>query len=480
MKKTKNPYLPGWEYIPDGEPKLFGDRVYIYGSHDEAEGKSYCTGDYVCWSASKDNLSDWSFEGIIFRRTDDPNYSKEVYLFAPDAVLGPDGRYYLYYFTSEMDKLGVAVCATPAGHYRYYGDVRFPDGTTLTTESGYGLMFDPAIYSGTEGNFLYYGFALQKESSHFTKEGYKGGFVVELENDMLTIKGEPKATIPGKLFADDTEYEGHAFLEASSIRKYNNLYYLVYSSELGHELCYATSTNPMGPFAYRGIIVSNGDVGLNGRTEEDAVNYLGNNHGGMLQIEDDFYIFYHRHTYGAQYSHQGCAEKIVIYEDGYIDQVEITSQGASGIPWEAEGEYSAHLACYLRSRDGILHYSSSVKWKEPHPYIALEGRDKAATLQNAYICNLQEGAVCGFKYLNFRENEQMIGVTYRGDFQGEVEISLDEWNWQPIASIELSSAERWTNASTSLPSISGVHPLFFKFKGVGCCDIDAFSIERRK
>lgn len=39
MKQTRNPYLPGWEYIPDGEPKFFGDRVYVYGSHDEAEGE---------------------------------------------------------------------------------------------------------------------------------------------------------------------------------------------------------------------------------------------------------------------------------------------------------------------------------------------------------------------------------------------------------------------------------------------------------
>ena len=45
MKQTRNPYLPGWEYIPDGEPKLFGNRVYVYGSHDEAEGERSCTGD---------------------------------------------------------------------------------------------------------------------------------------------------------------------------------------------------------------------------------------------------------------------------------------------------------------------------------------------------------------------------------------------------------------------------------------------------
>ena len=38
---AQNPYLPLWEFIPDGEPYVFEDpdhpgqyRVYIYGSHD--------------------------------------------------------------------------------------------------------------------------------------------------------------------------------------------------------------------------------------------------------------------------------------------------------------------------------------------------------------------------------------------------------------------------------------------------------------
>lgn len=37
-----NPYLPLWEYIPDGEPRVFGDRVYIYGSHDRAGSDEFC------------------------------------------------------------------------------------------------------------------------------------------------------------------------------------------------------------------------------------------------------------------------------------------------------------------------------------------------------------------------------------------------------------------------------------------------------
>lgn len=47
-KPMVNPYLPSWEYIPDGEPYVFGDRVYVYGSHDAFNGWVFCQNDYVC------------------------------------------------------------------------------------------------------------------------------------------------------------------------------------------------------------------------------------------------------------------------------------------------------------------------------------------------------------------------------------------------------------------------------------------------
>ena len=40
-----NPYLPSYEYVPDGEPHVFGDRLYIFGSHDRFDGKEYCEND---------------------------------------------------------------------------------------------------------------------------------------------------------------------------------------------------------------------------------------------------------------------------------------------------------------------------------------------------------------------------------------------------------------------------------------------------
>ena len=64
-QQVYNPYLPLHEYIPDGEPHVFGDRVYIYGSHDREGGYTFCMEDYVTYSAPVDDLSDWRYEGVI-------------------------------------------------------------------------------------------------------------------------------------------------------------------------------------------------------------------------------------------------------------------------------------------------------------------------------------------------------------------------------------------------------------------------------
>ena len=93
-KQAFNPYLPSWEYIPDGEPSVFDGRVYVYGSHDQFNGHVFCLGDYMGWSAPVDDLSDWRCEGVIYEKTQDPlNADGHMCLYAPDVTQGPDGRY---------------------------------------------------------------------------------------------------------------------------------------------------------------------------------------------------------------------------------------------------------------------------------------------------------------------------------------------------------------------------------------------------
>ena len=113
-----NPFLPSYEYLPDGEPYVFGDRVYIYGSHDKFNGEKFCENDYVCWSAPVERLYDWSYEGIIYRKNQDPfNIDGTKCLYAPDIQQGPDGRYYLYYALDTIGIMSVAVCDTPVGSF---------------------------------------------------------------------------------------------------------------------------------------------------------------------------------------------------------------------------------------------------------------------------------------------------------------------------------------------------------------------------
>ena len=78
MKPIFNPYLPSYEYIPDGEPHIFNNHLYIYGSHDRFNGTTYCENDYVCWSAPVDNLSDWRFEGEIYNRRQHPHKEERM------------------------------------------------------------------------------------------------------------------------------------------------------------------------------------------------------------------------------------------------------------------------------------------------------------------------------------------------------------------------------------------------------------------
>ena len=465
-----NPYLPLSEYVPDGEPHVFDGRVYIYGSHDEAGGTAYCTGNYVTWSAPVDNLKDWKYEGEIYRRTQDPsNAEDKMQLWAPDVAKGPDGRYYIYYCFSFYPEIGIGVSDSPAGPFEFYGHVKYPEGVNNGKVLSEYLPFDPGVLVDDDNRvYLYYGFAPAETNPDYPIIPSPGSMVVELEADMMTVKEGPKMCVPGGAHSAGTGFEGHAFYEASSMRKYGDTYYFVYSSELSHELCYATSKYPDKEFTFGGTIVSNGDVGYKGR--QKAVNMTGNNHGSIELLNGEWYIFYHRQTHGTEASRQGCAEKLAMLPDGSIPQVEITSCGLNGGPLKGEGTYSAAIACHLTGKAEADIIIFGQDRKEKLPYIFEE------ELELHYIANVTDGTVFGFKYFEF-DGLAKLQISLRGEADGKLAVyceNPDDPAAEPIgaALVNVSETKEWTVLDVELDrKLSGILPLYFMFEGEGKLEV---------
>ncbi len=481
MKQIYNPYLPLYEHIPDAEPHVFGNRVYIYGSHDKEGGEAFCMLDYVAYSAPVDDLTNWRCEGVIYKASQDPNYENHPYMYAPDVVQGNDGRYYLYYSLAGGTKtkswaswiMSVAVCDTPNGKFEFLGNVQYKDGTIVKDF----LMFDPGVINDNGRIFMFYGFNSfgnelpldeqgpfhDKTMEEILKNPYRSAYV-ELEDDMLTVKHKPKQLLPHE--TKGTSFEGHTFFEASSMRKFGDTYYFIYSPrECNHEICYAVSKEIDKGFTFGGVLVSNGDIELNGRLPRDRVARTGNNHGSLEYINGEYYIFYHRQTHKNDFSRQACAERIKMEKDGSFKQVEITTSGLNNGPLMAQGVYPAVICCNLTN--GNMPHDECY---DIYPHITNNGDER-------YIAEIENGTLIGYKYFEFDETAK-IGIIYRSGYKvpnGKILVRFGE-KYTYKYEISTPSVTDWTRAEVAV-HIDGTAPLFLEYEGEGAIEIKEIYFE---
>lgn len=469
-KQVFNPYLPSWEYIPDGEPRVFNGRVYVFGSHDRFNGYAFCLNDYVCWSAPEDDLKQWRYEGVIYRRNQDPKNPEGKYIFqAPDVVKGPDGRYYLYYVMGGFSVVSVAVCDTPAGEYEFYGYVHYADGTLLGEKEGDQPQFDPGVLEEDGKVYLYTGFCTVIDDK------VKGATVTVLKEDMLTVSEDPVVVAPGKMTSAGTSFEGHEFFEAASIRKVEDKYFFIYSSVVYHELCYAVSDSPTGGFVYKGVLVSNNDSHISTyKPAEKPMFYGGNNHGSIAKINGEWYIFYHRQTNGTSFSRQGCAEKLKMNSEGGFEQAEMTSCGLNGGPLEGKGMYPAYIACNLFCPTEEPYSAAPGEWMDARfPKITQDGKD--GDEEEGYIANMKTGATAGFKYFDCKGIHR-ITIRTRGFATGKYYVKT-AWDGERLGSIDIDISDEWKAWSADISIPDGVHALYFEYEGMGNPSLASFELE---
>ena len=445
---AQNPYLPLWEHVPDGEPRVFEDpdqpgkmRAYIIGSHDTHYNK-YCGTDVRMWSAPVEDLSQWRDEGPVFTWFVDGQWDT---MYAPDLVETTDratGKktYWLYPHSRGWRRVGT-VCKGDRPDGPFVPVNLTADGTRCL--DGSLIDFDPSVfiepvndkkdkdYATGYRAYVFYGFQhstacqLDPETMYSKRPG------TELIDPFI-----PASSRDGKLLdKEGSEYKAlykgqnpldFNFFEASSIRQVGNKYVMVFSGYSGKEyglgntnsaLRYAYGDSPLGPWRSGGVLVdSRGVVPNEDGSRLITTNAGHNTHGSLQQINGQWYVFYHRPPRGFGNARQAMVAPVKIEWDkkpvskggqvritGYdpfaknnewtakatdgneYTGAEVTSEGFHIFGLPCYGYYSAGIACYMAG-------PNSGQYMQDNHDVWCNSMD---------LAGLQGGSIIGFKYFNF-------------------------------------------------------------------------------
>lgn len=495
--RAQNPYMPLWEHIPDGEPYVFEDpdkpgeyRVYVYGSHDNLVTQ-YCGRDQVVWSAPVNDLSNWRYDGIIFKSEIGPDGRPlkiggvADVLYAPDVAMkiGKDGKkeYYLYPNNQEWGRNGmVAKSDRPDGPFVVCNWSK--DDPTKTDGV---LQFDPGVFIDDDGKV--YGYW-----------GFQKSYAAELDpNTMATVKPGTKA-IEGMIPSHE-EDDVFRFFEASSMRKIQDKYVFIYSrftkdGEFGlpttnYTLAYAYSDNPLGPWTYGGTIIDGRARGTdaNGNVIATAVPH-GNTHGSLCEINGQWWVFYHRQCGLDEYSRQAMVAPVTVkVEKGkggkvIISEGEYTSEGFMTEGLNPLHRTAAGWACYLLNPKGVKHeYPNNIfsgSYVEATRVTPEEGWMNNLKAPICPVINNTNGSIVGYKYFNMNHTTKMDDLKLAAricpeGIDGTINVLIGgpdvQRGGKKIGEFVISKdapqqMTAFTIPVTGLKGIKGKQPLFFIFR----------------
>jgi hypothetical protein len=294
---AQNPLIRD-QFTADPSARVFGDKVYIFPSHDiqvtEGKGRKdwFCMEDYHVFSSA--DLTNWIDHGMIVEQNKVPWVKPNSYsMWAPDCI-ERNGKYYFYFPSIPKDtvnykkgfSVGVAIASKPEGPY-------VPEPNSIKGVSG----IDPNVFIDKDGQAYLY---------------WSGGniFVAKLKENMTELDSEVKTleNLPAK-----------GLKEGPYLFERNGIYYLTYPHVENkiERLEYATADNPFGPFKVSGIIMDESPSGC------------WTNHHSIIEFKNQWYLFYHHNDLSPQFDKARSirADYLNFNSDGSIQKVIPTLRG---------------------------------------------------------------------------------------------------------------------------------------------------------
>lgn len=405
LSRAQNPIISE-QFTADPTARVFNNKVYLYPSHDivAPQGQRqdwFCMADYHVYST--DNLTDWTDHGVILSQQDVPWGKKDGYsMWAPDCVY-KNGKYYFYFPDAPQEGKGFAVGVATANH---------PEGPfTCLPQPIAGVMgIDPCVLLDDDGKAYIY----------WAGMGIRGA---QLQDNMTEIVGyHPEANMPSGNTPSPQDMEQmmapfemkglpEGFKEGPFAFKHKGKYYLTFPwvrKEKGTEtLAYAMSDNPLGPWDFKGIIMS------------EHANGCWTNHHSIVNYQGQWYLFYHHNDLSPHFdkNRSVCIDKLTFNADGTIQEVKPTFRGV-----------------------GISNATQPIQIDR---YSSLKGNAKIDYIfermpQMGWMVDLKKGASVSYEHVNFALAKQNMVIRAMG--KGNASILV---NGKKIATFDV-DAPRWT------------------------------------
>lgn len=406
---AQNPIVPPGVYIADPSAHVWNDgKLYIYGSLDESPAY-YCS--YRHHVLSTSDLQNWNITKNVFssRGENDQVPYSDALLFAPDCQY-KNGMYYLYYCQPDpIAAEGVATSPSPTGP--------FTNGQKMELA---GIeQIDPCVFFDDDGQAYYIWGQMQAK-------------IAKLKPNMTEID-------TSTIITDLVTEKEHHFHEGGYMVKRNGIYYFIYAhmGRANRPTCigYATSDSPMGPFKYGGVIVDNDHC--------DPATW--NNHGSIVEYNGQWYVFYHRSTHNSRMMRKACVEPIHFNEDGSIDEVEMTTQGA-GPPLSAFEKMDAEQACLLFGNVRIQQF-------EP---------------MNEELGGIENEDNVAYKYIDFKDGADEVSIRVKPlKNGGKIVVRLDQPWHSGITTFDIPGEANgeWETLTQKIETTKGVHAVWLTFYG---------------
>ncbi|WP_432713581.1 hypothetical protein [Pedobacter sp.] len=453
-KTAGNPYLPLWEHLPDGEPRVFEDpdhpgkfRAYIIGSHD-LRLTSYCGPDIRMWSAPVEDLSSWRNEGAIFTYKIDGQWDV---MYAPDLVevKRKDGtkEYYLYPHSRGQHREAMVVKSSrPDGPFQ---PINLTDDGKRTLPGSI-LGFDPAVfveyitdpkdpdYEIGFRAYAYWGFQrslaaeLDQKTMYSLRPGRKIIDRFIPASARYGVLRDPQGTEYPQILSGE-DLGSFNFFEASSIRKVGNKYISVYSGYSGPEygvgssnstLRYLIGDSPLGPWKSGGVLVDSRAPVLNQDGTGITTSNAGHNtHGSIEQINGQWYVFYHRPPRGFGFARQAVVAPVKIH----WDEKPVTAGGTVSIT--GYDPYAADNSWTVKDQQGRAYKGAEVTSEGFHVYgldpyqyysagyasylsdISIQQDSWDIWDNHMPVTDVKNGHIVGFKYFGFGGlNQDKLGL----------------------------------------------------------------------